>query len=128
MRPYIVAIDFDNTLARNAPWTGKQQPPFPPNPEVVDLARRLHDDGCIIVIWTCRNDDALVAEYCEKYNIPFDGVNVNLHPTFDEGADKIYADVYLDDKGMHYAEIDTSDQMYAEITRRRLEWIEKEGD
>lgn len=94
MRPFILAVDFDETIAKQE----KDLVPrvlLPNSKEVINWA---HDNGCYVILWTCRRDDALIAalDFLKKQNVNYDTVNDNC-PGF-ETSRKIYADFYVDDK------------------------------
>lgn len=120
-RPFIVAVDFDCTLARYEGWQGYRTELLPPNEGMPELIRKLKKDGCKIIIWTCRNEPKNIERYCEAYEIPIDGVNKSVDD-FNLGSPKVFADVYLDDRGLHYN--GSSKGLYEEINKRRQEWLD----
>ena len=94
----IIAVDFDNTIVD---WVdsecilkrGAQQ-----------AMQRLKDDGCTIVIYTCRigiakennNVDSVVAEIrriLDEFEIPYDSIHLGT---------KVVADAYIDDRGIAF--------------------------
>lgn len=98
--PKILAVDFDGTLCEDAyPEIGK------PNTNVIGLVQSYRQQGWRIVLWTCRNREALDAAvaWCSQQGLEFDAVNTNI-PEVQEmfGGDtrKVFADVYLDDKNI----------------------------
>lgn len=98
----IVAVDFDGTLVEdNFPEIGK------PIPYMIEAVKELKDMGTKIILWTCRNGEALTqaVDYCRDIlHIEFDAVNENLDEVKAEyGGDtrKVFADYYLDDKSAH---------------------------
>jgi hypothetical protein len=119
-RPYIVAVDFDATLSQKAVWTGVRTDPLPPSPGMPELLRELRDIGCQIIIWTCRSEPKEIKKWCEKYNVPFDAINENVHETY-RPQPKIFADVYLDDKALFYDGKSTLG-LLGEILKRKREW------
>lgn len=101
----IYAFDFDNTLAITE-WPRIISPIH----ETIDFAKKVKDDGHIIILWTCREgktlDEAL--EFCKKYNLEFDCINDNYLPRQIEYGDnprKIYADYYIDDHNFNMKEL-----------------------
>lgn len=98
--PKILAVDFDGTLCDDAyPEIGK------PKNSVIDLVHSYRKEGWKIVLWTCRNREALDAavKWCEEQGLVFDAVNENISEVqelFGGDTRKIFADVYLDDKNI----------------------------
>lgn len=106
--PYIVAVDFDGTLCENAfPKIGA------PKKDIIQAIKEYKSFGWKIILWTCRNHDALTQaiEWCEKQGIELDAVNQNL-PEVQEmfGGDtrKVFANVYIDDRNVLLREVDRS--------------------
>lgn len=94
----VVAVDFDNTIAKT-----RYPEIIEPIPEVVNLLRGLKERGATIILWTCREgkilEQALV--WCKQNNVPIDLVNENDKSRIEYwGNDcrKIGADLYIDDK------------------------------
>ena len=106
--PYIVAVDFDGTLCENAfPEIGK------PKQDVIDAVKEYRSYGWKVILWTCRNNDALdkAIEWCNKQGLEFDAINENLpevEEMFGGWTRKIFADVYIDDKNVLLKEVDRS--------------------
>jgi hydroxymethylpyrimidine pyrophosphatase-like HAD family hydrolase len=96
----IIAVDFDGTLHdAQYPAIGN------PMPDAVEVMQKLHDAGCDIVIWTCRESK----EQMDMFNwliekkIPFDRINDNsVEQMYFYGNDsrKVFADVYIDDRNL----------------------------
>lgn len=99
--PKILAVDFDGTLCKgdNYPNIGQ------PNLDIIELVQSYRQEGWRIVLWTCRNREALEAavKWCAEQGLVFDAVNENI-PEVQEmfGGDtrKVFADKYLDDKNI----------------------------
>lgn len=96
--PYIVAVDFDNTLCySNYPDCGE------PNMDIIDLVRFHKKRGDYVILWTTREGEPLLraVEWCKKYEIEFDRINDN-HPNviaaWNENPRKVFADLYIDDR------------------------------
>lgn len=107
--PYIVAVDFDGTLCEDAyPDIGK------PKIEVINAIKEYQSYGWKIILWTCRNFEALnqAVEWCKQQGLEFDAINTNLLEVqeFFGGGDtrKVFADVYIDDKNVLLKEVDRS--------------------
>lgn len=96
----IIAIDFDGTIVTDAyPGIGYLMP------YAQDVIQRLHEEGNYIIIWTCRQGEALIdcVNYLIEHKVPFDRINRGApHNVTQYGSDgkKIYADVYIDDKNL----------------------------
>jgi hydroxymethylpyrimidine pyrophosphatase-like HAD family hydrolase len=96
--PYIVAVDFDDTLAETN---------FPdiirPNLDLIEKLKKQRAQGTKIILWTSRDGYELVraVHYCNKHGLNFDAVNENIQEVKDlTGNDtrKVYANLYIDDK------------------------------
>lgn len=97
----ILAIDFDGTIVHDQ---------FPEVGKLVEGAKetinKLHGEGYTIIIWTCRTgiQKAEVVEFLVKNGIKFDRVNEsckkNLLKYGGKDTRKVYADLYIDDKGI----------------------------
>lgn len=98
--PTILAIDFDGTIAHASyPELGD------PKPNAVEVIRKLKEEGCYIIIWTCREGQHLhwIAAYCDLHGIPYDSIN-EQHPDifnfYKNNTRKVLADIYLDDRNL----------------------------
>lgn len=98
--PYIIAIDFDGTLVEDKfPSIGDI------NTETWNKAIEAKENGAKLILWTCRNNEALdsAVEFCAKNGLEFDAVNTNLPETqalYGGDTRKVFADEYWDDKGV----------------------------
>lgn len=98
--PYVIAIDFDGCLFRDAwPDINNAKPIW----HVIRWALREQRKGAKLILWTCRGDyrlrDAVVV--CACYGLIFDAINENLpewNEAFQHDSRKIGADKYIDDK------------------------------
>lgn len=96
----IIAVDFDGTLCGNAwPAIGA------PRNGVIDYVLWRQKGGAKLILWTNRTDQRLdeAVAWCRERGIIFDAVNENLSEMVERfGGDcrKIFADEYLDDKGV----------------------------
>lgn len=101
LRYKYIAVDFDDTIATDAyPEIGKLKP----HADVV--LRKVKELGGKICIWTCRNgeDELKVKAFLEKHNIPWDVFNEpfpEIIEKYSGSSRKIFADLYIDDKGIH---------------------------
>lgn len=98
--PKIVAVDFDGTLvSEDYPNIGT------PNRKMFNLVKTLKKSGIKIILWTCRTGKELedAVALCRVLGLEFDAVNDNLEELkilFPDNARKVYADMYIDDKGI----------------------------
>lgn len=94
----IYAFDFDGTLCQEAyPGIGR------PNKTVIRYAKKLKEKGNRLILWTCRNGQALdnAVAWCKEQGIEFDAVNQNLPEIlemFGSDSRKVTADYYVDDR------------------------------
>src|SRR5688572_18850256 len=110
----ILAIDFDHTIcdSSNIPEGHKMGPPLP---GAVAALNKLKAAGHTIIIHTCRANDGakaikVVEDWLKYFNASYDVVwSATLN-----GA-KPVADVYIDDKGLHFQ---TWDQTLQELEAR----------
>lgn len=96
----VVAFDLDSTLAEydgyDEDYIGN------PIPAGIEAAQRVKAAGCQVVIFTCRDNDALVSAWLDAAGVPWDSINCN--PDGSTGSGKVFADVYYDDKAVNVAE------------------------
>lgn len=111
--PAILAVDFDGTIVEDKyPLIGE------PIMAVVNFLQDVRASGVKLILWTCRNGDALTraVKFCSNLGVEFDAVNENL-PEVQQlyGGDtrKVFADYYLDDKALTMEQITT----YSEICK-----------
>lgn len=99
--PRIIAVDFDGTIVTdNFPDIGE---PIKP---IINSIRQEQMNGSKIILWTCRNGEALKAavEFCNNnLNLHFDAINENLDEVkilYGGDTRKVFADEYWDDKAI----------------------------
>ena len=101
----VIAVDFDGTLCENKfPEIGE------PIQSVINYVKQLKAEGCKLILWTCREGEALLkaVAWCAKWGLYFDAINANLPERIAEyGTDprKIGADFYLDDRNILVKEV-----------------------
>lgn len=93
-----IAVDFDGCLS-NGKWPGIGEP----NVRLIRWLNRQRQNGCKIILWTCRSGDDLstAVEACIKWGLRPDAVNENIHDDvthFGSDCRKVFADLYIDDK------------------------------
>ena len=94
----IIAVDFDGTLCTNN-WPDIGEP----NKNLIGFLRLCKEEGCTLILWTCRVDAKLdeAILWCNDHGLYFDFVNRNtdeLIAAFGEDTRKIFADIYIDDR------------------------------
>lgn len=95
----ILAIDFDGTIVdEDYPNIGKLKP------NVVNIINKLYDLGDYIIIWTNRKDADLKSalEFLDKVGIKYHIANDNIKDVKLNFIPypKIYADIFIDDRGI----------------------------
>jgi len=98
----IIAVDFDGTIVEDQfPRIG------PLLPNCIEVLKRLKEKGHTLILWTCRGGrdsrfkkDLLVeaVKFLKEQGIVFDYVNENVSKDFNPR--KIYAHIYIDDRGL----------------------------
>ncbi len=103
--PYIVAVDFDGTLVKDAfPEIGE------PNTVLIGQLKtwKKNNPNDRLILWTCRDNDTkernldAAVNYLSYYHgLEFDSVNKNCAEViamFNNDTRKVYANEYIDDK------------------------------
>lgn len=106
----VIAIDFDGTVVDHEfPAIGALKP------GAREALKAFHKAGHKIIIWTCRagKHEKDVRTFLIENDIPFDAIN-NPVMGADLGTRKVYADLYIDDKGLRFE--DNWDEMRRFIT------------
>ena len=109
-----IAVDFDGTLCEyRFPDIGK------PKPLVIAFVKQHAARGTKIILHTCRENGTRRAlldeavEFCKAHGIPLYAVNENPENTYPEQygitttGRKVYADLYIDDKAISTADIES---------------------
>lgn len=104
-RPPTIAVDLDGVICDYSKgWRGVGN--FGSVlPDAKEKMQQLKKEGWHIVIFTCRAEHALIADFLRREGIPFDQINKNENipgevPGY--GLEKVIADVYLDDRAIHF--------------------------
>lgn len=101
----IIAVDFDGTL-----FASDYPEILRPIDTVIRWCRKKKNEGCCLILWTCREGEALeeAVDACRSVGLEFDYINQNAPEIIElhGGSDcrKIYADIYLDD---HAIDVDS---------------------
>jgi len=96
-RKYSVAFDFDGTLCENKfPQIGE------PKEDMLKLLQIFYENDWDIIIWSCRSGEYKdeMEKWLYENAIPFNFINKNPNTYFQNDSRKIYADLYIDDKGL----------------------------
>lgn len=102
----IIAVDFDGTLCEDKyPEIGQAY-----EDRIRFLKCLKTDPSTRLILWTCRNGDALqdAVRWCEEHDLHFDAVNCNLPEILEKwGGDtrKVFCDYYIDDKNISFLEL-----------------------
>jgi hypothetical protein len=94
----IVAVDLDGTLLK---YDDIDKPLGDPIPGIAEELGAVKAMGWTIIIWTVRSNVEEIRTHLNKHGIPFDYINENPWQPPD-GSQKIAADVYLDDRAIHF--------------------------
>ncbi len=103
----IIAVDFDGTLFTDGTYGLTGLPIW----KTINYCKRQQEQGATLILWTCRNGDALAEaiDLCLSVGLRFDYVNENTAENLDMygGVDnrKIYADEYIDDKAINVRDL-----------------------
>lgn len=118
-RPSVIAVDFDGVCCRDhGIWQGVGKFGHPID-STRRLLRTLKERGWVVIIWTTRAETDLIRKYLQEHGFPFDYVNENPY-RHDWGSDKVKADIYLDDRAVHFVDdYDAVLNAITEVTRYR---------
>ncbi len=99
----IFAIDFDGTITDGQfPQMGNIRP------DAARVIQRLVIAGHSVIIWTCRpiNEKGVMEmeKWLEEKGVPYHGINENAREIKFTTGQKIYADVYIDDRNIEFLE------------------------
>lgn len=96
----VIAVDFDGTLS-----LGEWPSIGPANKELIDFLKEQKKNGDKIILWTCREGDALqeAVRWCEREGLVFDAVNDNIPEMIERygtNSRKVSCDYYIDDRAV----------------------------
>jgi hypothetical protein len=97
MRQYIIAIDFDGTIAE------KLEDPLAIGNMIAnanEVINSFYDMGCYIIIWTVRNELKPVIDFLNNNKIKFHKINENATSTDFITSRKIFFDLCIDDRNI----------------------------
>lgn len=96
-RKSIIACDFDGTIVEHKfPKMGALMP------FAKEVLRTLKEQGHTLILWTCRNNEYLdeAIQFLNEHEIEFDFINENPDWLGFTTSEKIYGDVYIDDRSI----------------------------
>ena len=101
----IIAFDFDNTLTDSDifPHIGK------PRKYAKEVVNCLYDLGVTVLIWTCRDKEDIfgMQDWLDENGFKYHDINTCIaYAPFHYEARKIYAHMYVDDKGFGWEDRD----------------------
>lgn len=115
----VIAVDYDGVIAIYSPYSHRNQ--LVPGHDPVGNLQRLKDAGCVIVIYTCRNNLVDIRKFLKKHDVPFDFINENPYSPEGVAPVKMYADRYIDDKAVGFENLTKSvDIVLKEIEEGKL--------
>ena len=96
----IIAVDFDGTLSLGI-WPNAG----PANTELIDFLKERKKNGDKLILWTCREGEALksAVEWCPRKGLVFDAVNDNIPEMIEKygtNSRKVSCDYYIDDRAV----------------------------
>ena len=96
-RRMILAIDCDGTIVEDAfPKVGKLKK------DAKKYINKLYAEGKYIILWTCRakHHETTIKNFLLSKGVKFHLINKNYPALGFETSPKIYADIYIDDRGL----------------------------
>ena len=98
-------------------------------PLAIESVRELHQSGHFLILWTCRQGEQLdeALQWCKQNGLSFHAVNDhnpdNLKFFGGVGGNKVYADVYIDDKNIGgFVGWKRAMELIKEAEAPKLEW------
>jgi len=93
----IIAIDFDGTIVqKNEDGDLTPRVLLPNAKEVINWIYKTNT----VIIWTCRTDLIQVKDFLNSNGIKFHKINENADTLDFSTGRKVYADCYIDDRGI----------------------------
>lgn len=132
----IIAFDFDGTITKdtyNYPECGELRR------NAKEVINFLHDIGCKIIIWTCRDVEysernrqpirdhiAPMVEFLYNNKIEYDRINESRFAPYYYYGRKIYAHLYVDDRTFGWT--DTEDIMVKVLQHILIDILDMDGN
>jgi len=87
----IIGVDLDGVIAKDngGGWTSDYYSSCKPNTEVIDLMKKLSNNGHKIIIYTSRLSNEVkkvTVEWLQKYDVPYDAIHFDK-PLYDYMVD-----------------------------------------
>lgn len=98
----IIAVDFDGTLDIKDVFPGFSKP----NLWLINILKQVkRDENVELILWTCREDDALddAINWCHDFGLTFNAINANVPEIvklYGKNGRKPAADIYIDEKSI----------------------------
>ncbi len=91
----IIACDYDSTISYWATIENTED-----INRTINLLQLAHETGAYIVIFTACKQERFedIQKHCEEKRIPISGINVNPVQTMYGNGQKVYANIFLDDR------------------------------
>lgn len=103
--PLIIAVDFDDTLAK----AGEKYPEIGEPTYLLSILvvyRRILKEHLQLILWTCRAGEALqmAIDYCKEWGLEFDAINEDVPATlkWKSKTPKPFAHIYIDDRNLPF--------------------------
>jgi hydroxymethylpyrimidine pyrophosphatase-like HAD family hydrolase len=98
MWPLIVAVDFDDTIAK----IERDLIPKTLLPDAKEVMNWMYEKGCYVIIWTARQSAELdiAKKFLDLKGIKYHKINENYEKIDFTTSRKIYYDVLIDDHGL----------------------------
>lgn len=96
-----IAIDFDGIIHEMDYDNYVDYKHF--NKPIKDASKYMHklkEEGWKIIIWTCRKKTVELLAWLAVNDIPCHSINENVAKELPGQSDKVYADIYVDDKNL----------------------------
>ena len=127
-RPVVIAIDYDGTLVTEKEY---DNPNYVPKSTalmktLVELKKK-YGNKLYYILWTCRyEEDGSLKEcldFCNKYGLIFDGINENYPNLPFITSNKIYANLYIDNRSIINYMTDNIEYDHAKAYKYFIEYL-----
>ena len=104
-RPFVVAVDFDGTITNEAEF--KEDMELSLRDHASEVLLWMLNEGIYLILWTCRAGKVLkqATDFLDDNTIGFKSVNENYEGMPFKTSNKIFADIYIDDRNLMYGEM-----------------------
>jgi hypothetical protein len=127
-RPVIIAIDYDGTLVTEKEY---DNPNYVPKSTalmntLIDLKKK-YGNKLYYILWTCRyKEDGSLKEcldFCSNYGLYFDNINENYPNLPFSTSNKIYANLYIDNRSIINYMTDNIEDDHAKAYKFYIEFL-----